>query len=86
MQTTGFPKEEQSMRAAITVLFVATLLSGCVTFSPAPTVEDKHDCDLEVANSHYAGSLSGTNLFRECMRAKGYTQMCGPKACPAWSM
>lgn len=61
-------------------------LSGCVTFSPTPTVQDKYACHLAVAQSQQSGTLAGTGLYNECMRAHGYIQMCGAKACPGWSI
>jgi hypothetical protein len=72
------------MRAAMAALgFSAALfLGGCASFSPKPTLEDRHACELETADSTRGNSY---RLFNDCMRLRGYTLMCGNRPCPEWA-
>jgi hypothetical protein len=67
-------------------------LSGCApTFvksgaTAQDIAQDKYGCHRDVAQSQLSGTIAGQGLYQECMRAHGYTQMCGAKECPAWSL
>lgn len=71
------------------VLLLSVALAGCTTMAKQGITQDevnrdKYECERDVYDSRAAG-LSRTAMFNDCMRARGYVQMCGSKACPAWS-